>query len=107
MPARRGINGEVLKYLRDHTNQEVAFMDIAEHLNLTTLQVSGAVSYLRKTCRINRPRNNWAIYRGSNSEGTAVSVKSKAEVVTILEDDKLLLNIEGKLYIAYELEVKG
>jgi biotin operon repressor len=100
-----GVSDAVLKALRKNANQEVHYDDLAADSGFTGLQVQGAISHLRRDNGINieSPRRGWYVYKpGGNS---SVTIKAKAEVVALLEDEQVLLTIEGKLYVATQLEI--
>lgn len=100
---------KVLKYLREHTGQELHFRDVADGAGVTERQVMTSVSYLARNhgARIDKPRKGWYIYRGDAAHGatTLVRMKGKCTVVAMLEDGRLLIECEGKLYTATELQL--
>ena len=83
-------------------------LDILEALNLDKIdQVHGAITNLRSGGHtIESNHRGWYVYKGSTGKQNGpVSVKQKAEVVALLEDDRLLVSVEGKLYVATEINV--
>jgi len=103
----QGVSDGVLKALRLYANQEVHYSDIAKDTGFTDLQVMGAISHLKRHNNINiqTPRRGWYLYKPGGGQ-KSVAVKAKAEVVALLEDGTVLLTIEGKLFVASELEIQ-
>ena len=103
-----GITSTVYEYFKDHRGVEVNVNDMADATYLTKQQIFGAITNLRKKgITIKAPIKGWYLYTHTDANGSkAVTMKSKAEVITLLESGDLLLNVEGKLYIASELEIQ-
>jgi len=102
-----GITDAVLMALRKSANQETHINDIMADTSLTKAQVQGAVSSLRNAhgMNISIPRRGWYVFHPGGAP-TTVTVKAKAEVQALLEDGRVLVVIEGKLFVAKELEIK-
>lgn len=110
---QRGISDAVLKVLRDrYRNIEVSLDDLIADTGYTRQQVTMAISNLRRSCDITTPRRAWYVYHGplketGNGVGpNIVPLKSKAEVTALLADGRVLVTIEGVLYVATELVVE-
>jgi biotin operon repressor len=103
-----GVSSAVLKYLQRHRGIEVEAGDIAEGMNLTRQQVTSAIAHLRENGTvIDSPHKGWYVYRGTEATAHhAVTLRSKAEVVSLLNDGQLLINVEGVIYVASELEIQ-
>lgn len=103
-----GRTAKVLEALRKHKNVEVSVHDLCEETDLDMRQVSGAISNLKRTWKIETPTRGWYVFKGPLSgkadQGT-VSVSAKAKVVSILQDDRLLVEVDGYLYVATPIEI--
>lgn len=109
MAAPRQTSDTVLHALMRHRNVEVSLTDLCEETGLTRSQVSNACVHLRKTTDIAIPRRGWYMYRGplkDNGHQSIVPHKTKAEVTALLADGRVLVTIEGVLYVAAELVVE-
>jgi hypothetical protein len=98
-----GRSAAVLKMLQANKGKELHIGDISDTLGLTPTQITGAISHLRHKFEIVSQSKGWYRYNGNGTD--LVRVESKATVVALMKDDRVLLDIEGKLYVAYELEV--
>lgn len=111
MGRRSGTGDTVLRYLSQHRNIEVHIDDVVAATGLTRTQVSNAVVHLigGGSVRIDKPRRGWYAYRGSapaSNGGSVVPHKAKAEVIALLADGRLLVSVEGMVYVAHELEIE-
>ena len=109
MPAKNGVRDKVLHALQRHRNVEVSLEDLCEETGLDRSQVSNGVQTLRKTTDIGSPRRGWYVYRGALMNGAATTIvphKAKAVVTALLADGRVLVTIEGVLYVASELVVE-
>lgn len=104
---RKGpVNTKIMPYLKAHVGEEVHIDDIVAATGLEHKQVVNGMYTLSKTTRITKPRQGWYIYRGpGRSSSTRVNVKAKVTLVLLLEGDRILIECEGKLYVATELDV--
>jgi hypothetical protein len=100
-----GRSAKVLKVLQANRGREMHIGDIAEVTELSLSSVSGAVTGLKRNFNIENPRRGWYRYNGSNTEQVRIK-GTKAQIVSMLADDRLLLEVEGRLYIGYELDIK-
>jgi len=108
---QQGVSEAVLRYFQSHRNTELHVDDVAADTTLTASQVMGAVSVLRNKWgeTVDSPRKGWYVYRGSgrrNGTATVVPHKAKAQVIALLDDDRLLVTVEGVVYVATPLEVE-
>jgi hypothetical protein len=90
--------------IRNYKNVEVEAGDIAEDAGITRTQAVAAIQNLKKNSDITSPRKGWYLYRGPLNGGQAITVKAKAEVVSMLNDGRLAINVEGRLGIWKEVE---
>jgi len=101
-----GPSSQVLNYMRNNRNVELNAEDIANGTGLTRNQVMQAVSYLRKSWDITNPSSGWYVFKGAKgSKSEQVRVNSKAKVISLLSDNRVVVEIEGDLYVASRLEV--
>lgn len=106
---QQGRSTAVLRALASHRNTAVHLNDLAGEAGLTREQTTSAIGNLRRTTKIESPRKGWYIYRGpanGHKGGGIVVHRTKAEVVALLDDGRLVLAVEGTLYVAHELEVE-
>lgn len=106
--AQKGQASMMLRVLRDrYRNLEVSNEDLQEATGLTRSQVQGAIGTLRRTCVIDTPRHGWYLYRGPKEAAAekVVPLDAEARVTAILADGRVLVTIEGVLYIAHELVI--
>lgn len=106
-----GVGAQVLRYLADRRNLETALEDVAKDCNLTVDQVRSAVSNLicRNGFTIDRPTRDFVVYRhgpsGANGSSGPVPVTAKAKVVAMVDEKRLLVSVEDRLYVATPLEL--
>lgn len=105
---QHGVSDTVFKYLRTHANQELHADDVATDTGLERRQVISAMNTLRSNNSVNitSPRKGWYQYTPGGAP-QHVEVRAKGEVVAFLEDGGLLMTIEGKLYLAHELDIQA
>lgn len=109
---------QVLGYLDDHPCIEIHYQSIASALGMTPNQVFGAISALRRRGKvtIDSPRKGFYVYRPVREvtvdplpvveiDGVVVPHREQAEVVALLADGRLLVTVEGVLYVATELVI--
>lgn len=105
---QQGVSDAVYRYLQAHRNVEVSVEDIAADLDLTTTQVTGSVSHMRNNwgAAVDSPRKGWYIFRGTPAKsGDIVPHKAKSEVVALVGDGRLLVSVEGVVYVARPLDL--
>jgi hypothetical protein len=105
----------VLNYLTQHPNVEVHYQSIASALGMTPNQVFSGISSVRRRGKvtIDSPRKGFYIYRGGQVEvepeyqatPKPVPHREAAEVVALLADGRLLVTVEGVVYVAEELVI--
>jgi len=101
-----GPSSKVLDYMRKNRNVEINAEDIASGTGLTRNQAMQAVSYLRKSWDITNPTQGWYVFKGAKgTKSEQVRINSKAKVISLLSDNRVLVEIEGDLYVASRLEV--
>lgn len=103
-----GIGNAVLDYLQKNRNVEVSLNDMENDLPFDRMNIASTISHLGKNWDIYRPSKGWYIFKGakkSKDEKGTLSVKAKAQVVSILQDDRLLVEVDGYLYVATPLEI--
>ncbi len=109
MAKSNGNSDVVLRELMRQRNVEVSLDDLTDATKLTRSQVTMAISNLAKSSNINKPRRGWYVYRGplaAAKHEAIVPHKAKAVVTALLADGRVLVTIEGVLYVASELVVE-
>lgn len=83
--------------------------DIADKAGMDVQQVSNGISHLRmKGYAVDMVGRAKYVYRGGgsqNGKSAIVPHKAKAQVIALAGEDRLLINVEGVVYVAKPLDL--
>lgn len=104
------ISATVLDCFRQHCREELHYTDIETATGFSNPQVMSAIAHLRKQGRsIVSPLKGWYVYDGDDctTNGVApVTARSTAKIIDVLADGRPLLTIDGRLFVAAELDIQ-
>jgi len=102
----QGRQNAILHYFEGRVGMTCMLDDIEKELGWKRQWVTSAIGALRRNYTIESPSKGVYIYKGPGKSGSEiVPLHAKAQVVAVDSDGKLVVQVEGRLYVAYELEL--
>lgn len=104
----------VLDFFRTNPDDDFHYTDIAKATGITETQVFSSVAHLRRSGHtVDSPLKGWYRYVGPPKKTAdqlpldeTVSVGARATVVSVLRDGRPLLSLDGRLFVASELDIE-
>lgn len=115
---RFGVAEAVYNYLNERRGLPVSLNELTRELGYSRAQVSGAISHIRNGWRltVERPRRGMYVLTGERvavaaaeprTDVVIVPCKAKAEVIALVGDGRLLVSVEGTVYVATTLDLSA
>lgn len=119
---RFGVAEAVYTYLNERRGLPVPLTELVQELGYSRSQISGAVAHIRNGWRLTIEKPRRAVYVltgerctdpncddsiGSNGHGplAVVPYEAAAQVIALVDDGRLLVSIEGTVYLAAVLDL--